>query len=73
MDPRGKIIIDQIVLRIRIRCLFFTPRSGKRQGNVGKLSDPGSGLEKSRIWIRNTNWKKNTLSNKSHCTIGHYR
>jgi hypothetical protein len=46
MDPRGKIIIDQIVLRIRIRCLFFTPRSGKRQGHVGKLSDPGSGIEK---------------------------
>jgi hypothetical protein len=73
MDPRGKIIIDQIVLRIRIRCLFFTPRSGKRQGNVGKLSDPGSGLEKSRIWIRNTNWKKIRCQISLTVPIGHYR
>jgi hypothetical protein len=57
MDPRGKIIIDQIVLR---------------KGNVGKLSDPGSGLEKSRIWIRNTNWKKIRCQISLTVPIGHY-
>jgi hypothetical protein len=51
---------------IQIRDLGWKKfRSGIR---VGKHSDPGCGMEKSRIWIRNTDWKKITLSNNSYCT-----
>jgi hypothetical protein len=46
MDPRGKIIIDQlhkIVLRIRIRCFFIPldPVFGKDMLENFQIRDPG--------------------------------
>ncbi len=49
MDPRGKIIIDQIVLRIRIRCLFFDPWI--RDPGWVKSQDPISESLETILWV----------------------